>query len=523
MRINNDYEIIRKNGTYTLYKDGNAFNKFDEETLEVLYKKLLIAPAQNKDRNEVFNAFISQLDGGEAKEELPDDTRIQIALEQLISFFTEFNFTPSFRFVNTMAHMSNKKKYISHYFSLMGSPYAEDIAAKIKSEEFQNILNLLAPAKPTHTINNRFRVYYGAQGTGKTTKALKETNNLCIVCNSSMLPADPNDPFSVFYHAMRYRDTTPELQGFINNTLEQSFYNVRNTNIESYTRYMWERITGTNYDEYLKEHTSYVVVEGEGERADKSEEALEGAELGKPHDEANKRDDIPNPFNFTNRLVARDDNFTKAIAILFDNFNKKTQGGSTYQTYSGVINPRNIAREDYRYFDRLAKQTGNNKFGSLHLNLFLDVSGSFYYNQKYTNQILKALCEMEDRYSYFTFDVIACGVGQQLLPRHDRAIQCEGGTYLTRDIEQLFHKMQKPQTMNYNIMLYDGDCEPDQNVAGKANAFGVLDKPNCFIISDPENEIYIKRAVHSAKTIISTNYKKELKDNILKALQLALS
>lgn len=196
MRINNDYEIIRKNGTYTLYKDGNAFNKFDEETLEVLYKKLLIAPAQNKDRNEVFNAFISQLDGGEAKEELPDDTRIQIALEQLISFFTEFNFTPSFRFVNTMAHISNKKKYISHYFSLMGSPYAEDIQQKMKSKEFSTVLEELERAKPTHTINNRFRVYYGSQGTGKTTKALEETDNLCIVCNSSMLPSDLLEDFT---------------------------------------------------------------------------------------------------------------------------------------------------------------------------------------------------------------------------------------------------------------------------------------------------------------------------------------
>lgn len=313
MKINDDYEITRVDGVYTLYKNGNPVNNIDMEKLENLYKKLLIAPAQNRDRNEIFSFFMTENENAKT-EAMEDDEKVKIGLERMIDFFTEFNFTPSFHFVNTFALFPLKERcaYINRYFSLMGSPYAEDIAAKIKSE-------------------------------------------------------------------------------------------------------------------------------------------------------------------------------------------------------------------DYRYFDRLAKQTGNNKFGSLHLNLFLDVSGSFYYNQKYTNQILKALCEMEDRYSYFTFDVIACGVGQQLLPRHDRAIQCEGGTYLTRDIEQLFHKMQKPQTMNYNIMLYDGDCEPDQNVAGKANAFGVLDKPNCFIISDPENEIYIKRAVHSAKTIISTNYKKELKDNILKALQLALS
>lgn len=332
-------------------------------------------------------------------------------------------------------------------------------------------------------------------------------------------PADPNDPFSVYYHAMRYRDTAPAVVDWIEDTLNSihSHPNPKEVDIEYWAQETWEVITHTNYKDYLKQHTEYNVVEIESAG---NEEKVLGKEHDEPsHDAGNQK----KAFSFNDRLVERDDDFTKAIAILFDNFNKKTQGGSAYQTYSGAINPRNIAREDYRYFDRLAKQTGNNKFGSLHLNLFLDCSGSFAYNQRQANQILKALCEMEDKYSYFTFDVIACGIGQQLLERHDRAIDCAGGTELTRDVEPLFRKLQKPQTMNYNIVLYDGNCNPDRNVAGKANAFGVFDKANCFIISDPSNKIFIEDAVRSARVIISKNYTTQLKSNLLKALQMALS
>ena len=39
---------------------------------------------------------------------------------------------------------------------------------------------------------------------------------------------------------------------------------------------------------------------------------------------------------------------------LFYGYNKRSSGGSAFQAYSGVLNPRNAARDDYRYFDRMA-------------------------------------------------------------------------------------------------------------------------------------------------------------------------
>lgn len=123
------------------------------------------------------------------------------ALQKLIDFFSEFSFEPNFRFVNSLTLSMNDKKttcgldYITNYFSLIDSPFKREVVEKMKSPEFKFLLESLSKTKPTKTINNRFKVYYGSQGTGKTTKAMKETGGRCMVCNSSMLPSDLMEDF----------------------------------------------------------------------------------------------------------------------------------------------------------------------------------------------------------------------------------------------------------------------------------------------------------------------------------------
>lgn len=122
-------------------------------------------------------------------------------LNNIINFFSEFGFVPSFRFINTLSYAvakskKNAKAYISNYFSLTDSAYVTEIKEKIKSAEFNSILDDIAQyGKPTNTINSRMKIYYGPAGTGKTTVALTETDNRCIVCNASMLPADLMEDF----------------------------------------------------------------------------------------------------------------------------------------------------------------------------------------------------------------------------------------------------------------------------------------------------------------------------------------
>jgi len=119
---------------------------------------------------------------------------LKVAVGKLIDFFTEFDFEPNFRFINTLSRNCDSKrtatKYIHNYFALIDSPHANEIDEKMKSVEFDAIYNGLSAQTTEKTINNRLKIYYGAQGTGKTTKACDEADNRCIVCNNSMLPAD---------------------------------------------------------------------------------------------------------------------------------------------------------------------------------------------------------------------------------------------------------------------------------------------------------------------------------------------
>lgn len=132
----------------------------------------------------------------------PIDPKVKYteALGNMMKFFTEFQFEPNFRFVNTFAlNLAKSEKsateYISNYFELIDSSYAKEVKEKVKSAEFKQIMKDLDGAVPSHPINKRFKLYYGSQGTGKTTIAMGETDNRCMVCNSSMLPSDLMEDF----------------------------------------------------------------------------------------------------------------------------------------------------------------------------------------------------------------------------------------------------------------------------------------------------------------------------------------
>ena len=122
-------------------------------------------------------------------------------IKHLMDFFTEFSFTPSFRFTNTFAYMACKgeeqaTEYVTNYFALMDSSYVKEVQQKVKSSEFKQIIKDIAQyGEPTSHINTRLKVYFGPAGTGKTTIAQEESENRCIVCNSSMLPSDLMEDF----------------------------------------------------------------------------------------------------------------------------------------------------------------------------------------------------------------------------------------------------------------------------------------------------------------------------------------
>lgn len=125
---------------------------------------------------------------------------IEATIQKLIDFFSEFSFEPNFRFVNTFAYTcqiskSDAKDYVARYFELTDSQYTNSIIEKMKSYEFEQIIDSMTKMTPMHKVNSRFALYYGSAGTGKTTSAMGETENNCMTCHSAMLPSDLMEDF----------------------------------------------------------------------------------------------------------------------------------------------------------------------------------------------------------------------------------------------------------------------------------------------------------------------------------------
>lgn len=173
-----------------------------------LYKDV-VATKGDTARADKFSDFLAALavtpsptDKEEVKEKtLTPEERLKRGVSNIMSFFKEFSFEPSFRFMNTLAFKIKEgkkeaKEYILNYFSLMDNQFTGEVKGKLKSVEFEGILDdISAYDAPTKVINSRLSIYYGSAGTGKTTIGMKEADNRCIVCNSSMLPSDLMEDF----------------------------------------------------------------------------------------------------------------------------------------------------------------------------------------------------------------------------------------------------------------------------------------------------------------------------------------
>ena len=221
--------------------------------------------------------------------------------------------------------------------------------------------------------------------------------------------------------------------------------------------------------------------------------------------------------------VQKLNDFQKTIEMIIGNFNKKNKGGSGINTYSGVFNPRAVVRKDYRFFERSMTTQGNNKFGTCHLNLIIDSSGSFCNNVPLTNGILAVLSEIERKNRNFTMDVAFINHDFRLCQTvRERKMVANGGNAIPDNMKEILIKLQKPNTCNYNIILFDGDAIC-QGLRGKdpCKVFGVFDMKQTTLITDPDNEAYMHPPFTSTKVVVTQNYTEELIDHIIHALTIA--
>lgn len=205
---------IRTGLWLTCKKSGEVWSNFsgvwkqetDEKLIEICKNasSMMKRHIPDSEKQTLINEYIKNYNDAQNPDEKTRLDRIKKQsivdiCQKLINFFKDFEFEPNFRFINTLKKNSSSvesaRNYICNYFNLTDNSYKNDIAEKCKSPEFASIVDSLQSIDTLSTINKRFKVYYGSQGTGKTTQAMKESSNVVMVCHSAMLPSDLMEDF----------------------------------------------------------------------------------------------------------------------------------------------------------------------------------------------------------------------------------------------------------------------------------------------------------------------------------------
>ena len=203
----NTWVTKKKDKTIWSNLSGTWKQETNQEQIAACEQLIKVAKMKmsDEDRQMLINKNIDIYQSCMSEDEKKDNESINeqkklTICDMLISFFKDFEFEPNFRFVNTLRHhcssLDEAKDYICNYFKLTDNQYKEDVKEKVKSAEFKQMYdNLCSLNASTTAINHRLKIYFGSQGTGKTTDAMKESNNNVVVCHSAMLPSDLLEDF----------------------------------------------------------------------------------------------------------------------------------------------------------------------------------------------------------------------------------------------------------------------------------------------------------------------------------------
>lgn len=426
----------------------------------------------------------------------------------------------------------------------------------LTSDERRNIVNIFEDERIETVLNN---YYMDVNFKQQLFNIMGETPNV-----------DVNDPLSVFYSVVRYRygkkewtDKVAELirkYSQINRNSDSDWDKPRNQRVDYYyydIMGLWEQIknditnksTPNDESDFEQaeqdlsdllpnvekgkassvpnkeaENTNKRSKEDSGESVDE-EANLDTETEADGQNELKERisEILNNKYTENPKTTSRLNQFQKNLEMLIANFHKKNSNGNGYGAYSGVFNPRSVGREDYKYFDRKTSVNGNNKYGTCHLNLVIDNSGSFYYNESIVNGILAILSDVERKNPDFYLDVSFIGEKMTTCQSvRERSIKCGGGNTIPEDFTARMTKLQKTNSYNYNIVLFDGDALSDAydwNYEKKCQVFHKIDQSQTCLITDSDNNIYMGKKYHftKAKVIVTSDYTEKLIENIERA------
>ena len=214
-------------------------------------------------------------------------------------------------------------------------------------------------------------------------------------------------------------------------------------------------------------------------------------------------------------------------------------GRGGYYSHSGRFDYNRIKKDTQKRYDWFKKESNRfgDQFAGTKLNLFIDVSGSFYRSEGTINRIIRALIELEKIDPSFSVDVITIGERNTLLEKRHRSIHCSGGNVLYPDIFDIYKKVNlDPTKMCYNIVCFDGDAlsmdvTPENSQERRwyrlgytelAKNFRVWNNSNCYIITNKYNLRYTDQHIDRGHVIATKNYADELRDAIVRCLKVMI-
>jgi len=191
--------------------------------------------------------------------------------------------------------------------------------------------------------------------------------------------------------------------------------------------------------------------------------------------------------------------------------------------YSGRIDPKGFARDDYKIFVKNTNGGSINGNAKTHFNLFIDNSGSFQGNDDTMNRFIRVLNSLVS--PKFDFDVITLNTHiVEWTSTTKTLFDSTGGNRINSDIFPIFKKHQKLQCNNFNIVLFDGDAYSADgrraSYRGVKNNFSAFDSEETIIISDTDNVKYIEPSISKAKVkYIEGNYCETFIEEVLTLLE----
>lgn len=208
--------------------------------------------------------------------------------------------------------------------------------------------------------------------------------------------------------------------------------------------------------------------------------------------------------------------------IILTNKKVTKSNASAINAYSGVFDPRSVIRDDYKWFVQQNRQGNVKQFSKIKLNLFIDNSGSFHSNETIVNQLLFALKKLEQQEPNFTFDLITMNTRFELKKKNKRELHCGGGNDIPAYSEGIIKKVQDRQSMNYNIVLFDGDALSNSTEGRSGKQFKRFNMPNTVMILEDSNRKYAETYCKGIRRIYSRRYATELIDQVCVALRFLL-